>query len=1080
MSKCVALVLGVVVCVVSVKAVPVENTRSFTSPENGLTVLCGEVDLAGPSQWRAVEPPSDSGLLQVFVRPPRELIEKRNESIRDRESGRRTGLDMDGEVAKNLYFACAAYAEGKSGAGPDKWTDIEGMTSRFGFSMGSTSNFHLVSGVKNIKPDMAAIMSDPSRRNPFQSESTVGKKSAGDLAGKESPLIIETRPRNPDGKHWIVYNNGRRERVDIDKAGMEALGVKMGSRSAAAGGKTDAAKIRHAIYALKRAGNDKPAKLELINGASGESAECTWAIGKADEGEQDIMRQWAEARGWRLVGALRNSSSPVLPLWLSRFDELYDVRLPDPAADMTRDRRTRGRDGEQLDMFDVLGGRAALRETLQLQSIDAVMAMATEKDATIPISQVQKLTVKSHPFEEMLRGSKGGALDMANNVPSDRLFVYFAQPSAIVPFIECGEGFVSDFGSAITHSGLNYNLKNRYLERLGISEEWLKLVLRSGAVKEVAITLPDLFLVDGTDFTVISKLANSQAVLPLLKMAGLSNLGKDVSTLKAKGGEAFWALDNDLLVFSTNRKELDGVMALSSRKGEGSLGQSAEFRYMLTQLPVKTESRAYVYFSDPFIRRLVGPEVKIAQFRRLQARAAMEAITAGVLLYRADGHTDVPTPDRLRETKYVASQLGFGGHTIGQDLVVTSQKYGALASMRTLLQTPVANVTQKESELYGRYVSNYSRFWRQFFDPVAMRLDDKPDGGLALTTFILPLIESSIYDGLKGFMATREGGKKLKVPDLTPKPVAMLSLNLGDAGWQTVNSSFIREMSQMLGLKADVFDQMGPGVHLAVCDSDPVITIGSSDLLGLVDGPGFGRGMRGGEMLFIPMILSLLSRPCHLAIELKDPSVVAASFKTLPGSPNQDASFRRGPGIYYYRLEGSDKWVCVVDFFGFAKARLRMEVRDGFLILSNLPWLPEPKIEARSAELNGALLRLSPGASKQQLAGLFTSAMEGERRTAMEGLGFLYPLVAAGFVDPEKALSQHALLFGYQPEHPGTGKWVMEKGILKSTAFGSPGAQVQPQYKEGAKDFGVLKAIDSLSVNMQFEDTGLRTVVEWK
>src|SRR6266536_2644266 len=94
----------------------------------------------------------------------------------------------------------------------------------------------------------------------------------------------------------------------------------------------------------------------------------------------------------------------------------------------------------------------------------------------------------------------------------------------------------------------------------------------------------------------------------------------------------------DLLLVSTSRAELQAIAAV----GGASLGRSAEFRYMLTQLPLKKDTRALIYFSDPFIRRMVGPAVKIGQLRRMRARAEMEMITAGALLYTLDGNRDTP------------------------------------------------------------------------------------------------------------------------------------------------------------------------------------------------------------------------------------------------------------------------------------------------------------------------------------------------------------------------------------------------------------------------------------------------------
>ena len=67
----------------------------------------------------------------------------------------------------------------------------------------------------------------------------------------------------------------------------------------------------------------------------------------------------------------------------------------------------------------------------------------------------------------------------------------------------------------------------------------------------------------------------------------------------------------------------------------------------------------------------------------------------------------------------------------------------------TLRDVPLEHVTKKEAESYQHYVTQYSQYWRQFFDPIAVRLADTADRKLELTTFILPLIDSSVYGRLR-------------------------------------------------------------------------------------------------------------------------------------------------------------------------------------------------------------------------------------------------------------------------------------------------------------------------------------------
>ena len=176
--------------------------------------------------------------------------------------------------------------------------------------------------------------------------------------------------------------------------------------------------------------------------------------------------------------------------------------------------------------------------------------------------------------------------------------------------------------------------------------------------------MPDLFLIDGTDVTIIVRVSNILLAKPALTMLGITRIGKDIAEHKSESGQGtFWSTRGDVIVFGTNREEVKSVLALHDAKGAGSLGRGAELRYMLNRLPIKEDTRAYFYFSDSFIRRLVGPEVKIGQLRRLRARGEMERLTAAVLHAELDGVKGRPTPASLAELNYASSSLTEGGYT---------------------------------------------------------------------------------------------------------------------------------------------------------------------------------------------------------------------------------------------------------------------------------------------------------------------------------------------------------------------------------------------------------------------------------
>ena len=77
-----------------------------------------------------------------------------------------------------------------------------------------------------------------------------------------------------------------------------------------------------------------------------------------------------------------------------------------------------------------------------------------------------------------------------------------------------------------------------------------------------------------------------------MKTLGIVELKRDGITEKAlgPGRSALWARQGDLLLVSTSRAELQAIIAV----GGASVGRSAEFRYMLTQPPLKKDTRALI------------------------------------------------------------------------------------------------------------------------------------------------------------------------------------------------------------------------------------------------------------------------------------------------------------------------------------------------------------------------------------------------------------------------------------------------------------------------------------------------------
>src|SRR5262249_49745845 len=74
--------------------------------------------------------------------------------------------------------------------------------------------------------------------------------------------------------------------------------------------------------------------------------------------------------------------------------------------------------------------------------------------------------------------------------------------------------------------------------------------------------------------------------------------------------------------------------------------------------------------------------------------------------------------------------------------------YNTIHFATPLIELPIDKVTATESGEYERFRLEYLGLWRQFFDPIGMRVALR-DGQVKLETYILPLIENTAYNRLR-------------------------------------------------------------------------------------------------------------------------------------------------------------------------------------------------------------------------------------------------------------------------------------------------------------------------------------------
>lgn len=653
----------------------------------------------------------------------------------------------------------------------------------------------------------------------------------------------------------------------------------------------------------------------------------------------------------------------------------------------------------------MFGGQIAIRETLQVQLLEDMSERSApqEEDELIPVKGIAGVEVSAHPYQQMLAELQANATQpeissLANYVPVDRLMLMLREPGTMAHFLEEGSDWSSYFSPVLGGSFIDYALLERYTARFGFTPDQLKELFTGGSVAEMALFMPDVFFLDGTDVTIIIRLKDSSA-FPL-KMAQALPSGLILPIPLEEGGSFYISALDGLLIFSTNEDELKKTLEIAAAQGKGSLGKSEEFQVMNFKLPMEASSHAYIYFSDPFIRRLTGPEVKIGQLRRSLARSQMQLITAAALLYRLDHGVDAPDIATLQKHHYLPDNIvPEGEYVLEEEARVVSKTWGTLDCLTTLTANPVTLVTQREAYSYEEYRDDYSRYWSEFFDPIAVRADMQPNGGVALETFILPLIDNSFYMGLQEFLG-KQPPQKTVTPVYDQAAVATLVINIPKIPeeWHEDLSYEFRYLRY--SSLAQLFPLLGDTAVISVQDAAPIIQTAFPGLSSFGNSRRSMFGFRGEEMLMVPMISAIFSRPVDIAIPVSDEAMVKKIVR----------SFSRIPMDDFFILdtaynEQEEKLYLDLTVEGFLRMEFVASVENGWLHISNHPWTPVTIQGTQELAPNHAAIIVKPSEIRQEAPQLASLAQKSYRHAVYASASELYPWMQAYQVDAQAALA---------------------------------------------------------------------------
>jgi hypothetical protein len=547
-------------------------------------------------------------------------------------------------------------------------------------------------------------------------------------------------------------------------------------------------------------------------------------------GREQKEKSAVEFKKWTLDEAMtqlrlypNDSYLQYVAMILARNENKTDEVATAIETTMMMNRESRWQEGrrEQVDLFSIFTGALAVQESLQLDTMRGdrrpgrqlrpfekgsptkggpapqPQASRPQRETDqVPVASLTGPTVKSHPWEQMLAGKKSEISGLAKSVPDDFYFVNFHSVAKMLEAMEISDLWGTHLFNQAVGDARTQKVGERLKVQLALETTPLLRPFYDLVVSEAAVTGSDLFLREGSDVTLLfrfkqpevfrarmdSFLTNAEKAHPSMEKESGKYLGvayvhlgtpdRELNVYSAYPAPDLHVRSNSLIAL---RRVLEAVQG---KTAEGQpvrrLGDTAEFAYIRTLLPQGAkEEDGLVYLSDPFIRKLVGPQLKLTERRRVLCYNHLRMIGHAALLFRTEHDRRPESLADLVKTGCCPGPFNDGSlrcpdggtYSLSHDGSTGICSLHAHAHFLTpCCEIPVTQVTKLEADEYRNFLQEYNQYWRTFFDPIALRLQITPER-YRLETIVLPLIDNSIYTSLAMALGGRpENLESLPIP----------------------------------------------------------------------------------------------------------------------------------------------------------------------------------------------------------------------------------------------------------------------------------------------------------------------------
>jgi hypothetical protein len=814
---------------------------------------------------------------------------------------------------------------------------------------------------------------------------------------------------------------------------------------------------------------------------------------------------------------------------------------------------------QRVDLFGTFSGALAVQESLQLDRMRVPSgqrrgAEPPPRGEIIDIAKLHGPEIKSHPWNTML-GDKKPTIDaLARRVPEDFYFVQFGSLNKMLDVLDSGDLWSLHWFNQASRDARTQQSGERLRQQLAVQTNRLLRPFYDSVVEEVAVTGSDLFAAEGSDVTLLFR-AKQPDVLKKRMDGFLEDALKQRPDAKRRDGEFMGfsyvqvsTPERDIHVFSTypepglhvrSNSKLGLQRVLEAIKGKTSdgktvrrLGDSTEFAYIRTLMPRGAkEEDGFVYLSDPFIRHMVGPTLKLTERRRMLCYNDLRMIGHAALMYRteygqaAKSLADLERADCCPGTfnKDDLVCMDGGKYSLSADgLHGVCSHHGHADRLKPCCETSLAWVYPDEAEEYKNFLDDYNQYWRTYFDPIALRIQVTPRR-YRLETIVLPLINNSIYTGLKNML----GGKPQPLDDLpvTQRNIfdVAVRLNKDDLVKKADVREFVKSMLGQRGGDQDLLlasstlltEGLSDRVGVHVCDAVPLFDLDLPRMFSWLFNDFRGDlGNINGRDASLLFALTSFNSPLYLSFPVRDEKIVdrflaeldkVLSLRVRDGGTAMANFIGTKEEFYKTRLQGNATMRSHVFRLEVLKWRFHWARIGKGLYVASKPDILTDLAEAEAARAEGkqttkpepdttahALVRLRARNWNQVLADYRLGWAENNRVACLRNLG---SMTSAGRAvaawaegkpkrDTDKLNAEMQRLadraYGVHFFCPEGGHYVLSADgrSCSCSVHGTPNESRQPLAAQDSAGPGkLLRDFGGLSASLTFLDDGLHAVV---